>query len=490
MTIQPANTVLQPVSASGNIELVDPHDVPLGATGTVNQVAVKAGDTVKAGQVLVTIDTVELERALRVAQLNVEADKAALAKLSESATPMDIASAQATVAQAQANLDKVKAGPTDAQIAAAKATLASAQAHYNELKAGSTPDQLTQLEATVKDKQIALAAAQQAYDQIKWRNNVGMSAEAATLQQATVDYESAVAAYKQATAPALASDMQTAVSAIQTAQQNVNTLYPTPADISTAEATLADAKAKLADLLHGVTQADTDSANIALEQSLVSLQQAYTNLAAAKVTSPISGTVLSVTAQLGQQLASGTVVATVADTSQLELTIQVAEVDIPRVAIGQKATIQIDALPGKQFQGMVTDISPISDASSGVVDYPVTIRLVPKELDGVRPGMTSLATLVDTNPVGANSWLVPSNAIRPQGNTFVVMLVSNGQATPVTVIPGSVQGEWTVVQSPDLQSGDQVAGSVTSYVNQDNQQRLQRFGGGGGVPGARILGGR
>jgi multidrug efflux pump subunit AcrA (membrane-fusion protein) len=78
------------------------------------------------------------------------------------------------------------------------------------------------------------------------------------------------------------------------------------------------------------------------------------------------------------------------------------------------------------------------------------------------------------------SWLVPTNAIRTQGGAAVVRVMRDGGAIPVTVTAGAVQGEWTVVQSPDLQAGDQVVGSVTSYVNAATNEL--RFGAGMGGP--------
>ena len=67
------------------------------------------------------------------------------------------------------------------------------------------------------------------------------------------------------------------------------------------------------------------------------------------------------------------------------------------------------------------------------------------------------------------------------------MIVRNGRRTPITVTRQGSQGEWTIVQSPELQKGDQAIGSVSSYLNQNNI----RFGpGGGGIPGIGGGGGR
>ena len=70
-------------------------------------------------------------------------------------------------------------------------------------------------------------------------------------------------------------------------------------------------------------------------------------------------------------------------------------------------------------------------------------------------------------------------ALVDQGGKSVVMIVRSGRRTPGTVTRQGSQGEWTNVQSPDLQKGDQAIGSVSSYLQQNNN----RFGGPGGIPG-------
>jgi hypothetical protein len=66
-----------------------------------------------------------------------------------------------------------------------------------------------------------------------------------------------------------------------------------------------------------------------------------------------------------------------------------------------------------------------------------------------------------------------------QGET-VVLVLRDGRPTPISVTPQGAQGEWTVVQSADLQAGDQALGGVSSFLDQENTFR--GFGPGGGGP--------
>ena len=154
-----------------------------------------------------------------------------------------------------------------------------------------------------------------------------------------------------------------------------------------------------------------------------------------------------------------------------------AEIDIPHVQIGQPASISIDAFTGTTFNGRVESVSFASDNSSGLVNYPVTIHLDEENLDGVLPGMTAVATLANMDETADDGWLVPSNAIRERENGTTVMVIADGQPSPVPVTMGAIQGEWTVVYSPELAQGDMVMGSVTSFIGED-QGGFRGFGGG------------
>ena len=234
VTIQPADVTSTAVSASGNLALVDERSVALGVDGVVEKIVVNIVDQVNAGDLILQLDTTALERAVAQAQLQVDSAKIALADLKTPATDAEIAKAEANLRDAQENLAEVKAGPSAEEIAAARSTLAAAQASYSELQAGPSAAELTQLSADMKKAEIALASAQGAYDKIAWQGSAGMSSEASALQEATIDYESAKAAYEEATAAANGSDLQSSVSTIQDAQVKLNDLLNSPTDAEVA----------------------------------------------------------------------------------------------------------------------------------------------------------------------------------------------------------------------------------------------------------------
>ena len=119
-----------------------------------------------------------------------------------------------------------------------------------------------------------------------------------------------------------------------------------------------------------------------------------------------------------------------------------------------------------------------------MVNYPVTIRLTDEDLSGVRSGMTAVATV--SEGTATQGWLVPTTAIQQSSGGALVMVVRAGVSSQVAVTTGDVQGEWTVVQSTELTTGDQVVGNLTTLVNAESDSGTGLFpspgGGGGGGP--------
>ena len=493
VAVQPAATVFGNVSASGNIELSSEQSVVAEVSSTVTEILVDTGDSVRQGDVLIRLDTVDLERAVQVAELDVRASQNTLAQLMEETDAADIAVAEAKLAEAQENLADVQAGPSNEEVAAARATVTSAWAKYNELLAGASDAQLTQLSADMRKKEITLAEAQRAYNEIAWKNDSAATSQAAALEQATIDYESAVASYQEATAPAETSEIQSAYSSAQDAESQLDALLnsPTAAEVATAQSAVVDAQATLDDLHAGPTATDLEEVRISLEKALIELEEAHSDLAKAVIRAPIDGAVVAVEAEVGKRVEEGGYLLYLTDPTALELTIEVAEVDMPSVEVGQPAAVTIDAFPGATFAGTVENVSFTSDSTSGIVTYPITIQLTDAaaggtSLEKVLPGMTAVATLSSMDAADADGWLVPNNAVRTQGENTVVMAVFEGQPSPISVTTGGLQGEWTVVYSDELAEGDMVVGSVTSFISDEEQQQ---FGPPGGGLGGNLGGG-
>ncbi|MBC2607615.1 efflux RND transporter periplasmic adaptor subunit [Pelagicoccus albus] len=138
-----------------------------------------------------------------------------------------------------------------------------------------------------------------------------------------------------------------------------------------------------------------------IEQQEMQLKEANDSLAKATSYSPISGTITSLSSELGDRVVGtgqfeGTEIMTVADLSQMEIQVDVSESDIVQVKIGDTATIEIDALPDQEFKGEVSAIANSAtggeNSSDQLTTFQVKVRLI-DPTDQIRPGMTATADI-------------------------------------------------------------------------------------------------
>ena len=234
--------------------------------------------------------------------------------------------------------------------------------------------------------------------------------------------------------------------------------------VEQARIDLASSQLRLRRLLTSADEIEMKLGKLSVAQAELDLQKALQDLAAAQLIASIPGSVLSLDVAPGAKVSPGTVVAALADPGRLQLTVQVAEIDIPRIEIGRPVDVVIDAFPDETYAGVISRVEPFKETQSGVISYPVTIRLLANALDSVLPGMTAVATL--RNEVVDDRWLVPSAAIQEVNGEIVVTVVRGQERFPLAVTPEGVHGEWTVVRSADLQNDDEVLGATATFVGE------------------------
>jgi HlyD family secretion protein len=253
-----------------------------------------------------------------------------------------------------------------------------------------------------------------------------------------------------------------ALSIYATAQQRYNAAkynldyvsgLPNALDVETADALLDVAQANvLAAKLEWERQKDgPNDQDVAAAQAQVNAAQAILNMA--HISAPFQGTVSTVTSKVGDQVNTGTLGFQLDDLSHLYVDVDVTEVDIPRVKVGQSASLTLDAFPGQEFLGQVTDISTGGHNVSGTVNFTVTVEIT-NPMPTIRPGMTAAVTI--SAGQGQGAMLVPSRAIRVQNGKQVVCLLKNGALAPVIIIPGASTGADTEIMAGDIHAGDLV----------------------------------
>lgn len=113
------------------------------------------------------------------------------------------------------------------------------------------------------------------------------------------------------------------------------------------------------------------------------------------ITAAASGTIIAKDVKVGDTVGSSSstteTMCVIYDLSYLEMTLDVDELDILDIAVGQKAEITADAISDRTFEGVVTSISSAVTTSGGTTTYPVTIRI--DDTGSLMPGMNATAAL-------------------------------------------------------------------------------------------------
>ena len=157
------------------------------------------------------------------------------------------------------------------------------------------------------------------------------------------------------------------------------------------------------------------SASETLRSAEISLQNLQDTMANYTVTSPISGTIIEKDAKVGDAVKSGDTLCVIYDLSYLEMVINVDELQIGALSVGQKVQLTADAVTDKTYVGTVTRVSMKGSSSGGTTTYPITIRI--DNTDGLRPGMNANAEIVVAE--AANALTVPNAAIVRGGYVLV-----------------------------------------------------------------------
>ena len=236
-----------------------------------------------------------------------------------------------------------------------------------------------------------------------------------------------------------------------------------------------------------------DSVDNQLQNAKASLENAQDRLDDYMVTSPITGTVVEKTVKAGDNVGTGSnsnnTLCIIYDLTYLEMTLNIDELDIDNVEVGQTVNVTSDAKAGQTYTGVVTKVSMVGTTSGGTTTYPVTVRI--DDTDGLRPGMNVDAEIVLSSADGVLA--IPSLAVN-RGDTVLVTSDSPSAANAleqeapegyayVQVTTGVSDDSYIEITS-GLQEGDTVAYLRTASSGSDMMMSGMPGGDmGGGMPG-------
>ncbi|MEX2144331.1 MAG: efflux RND transporter periplasmic adaptor subunit [Anaerolineales bacterium] len=392
------------IGATGSVRAQQSAILAWGTSGQVGSVTVSVGDAVLQEQLMADLALASLPQSIISAHIEFQNALSAL--------DLEIAETGKILAEAQVVLENAE------------------RALYNLTHPGRQVD-IDQAYANLILSRERLDRAREAYEPYanKPENNLERANFLLHFTEAQQHYDAALRTY------------------------NAYSGTTNSSDIAVAEGQVALAQGQLM-----VAQRNYDFALQAADPNFISpaearLAAAQATLDLAAIKAPFSGVVTDAFPHPGDLVQAGLVAFQLDDLSRLLVDVEVSEVDINRVQIGQQAIISFDAAPEREYLGVVSAVSAAGSVHSGVVSFRITVELEDPD-EFVRPAMTAAVNLVVTEL--QDVLLVPNRAVRVVDGQRVVYVLSEGSLVEVAVTLGATSETFSEVIAGDLQEGDTI----------------------------------
>jgi HlyD family secretion protein len=356
-------------------------------------------------------------------------------------------------------------------------------------------DQVTVAQNDIDNAQLAKDRARDGYEQLVWNDwKAGVSwgpysPQGTAVKTAAANYDAAVAnlnltrlqindsslrqaqyqvAQAQAALAALVEPKSAQIAAAQSQLARANAslerlLEDKTVQIASANAQLKQAEANLAKLLDGASDEQLVIARAQVEQAQIALEEARMNLGNATLSAPFAGLVTDVYIAEGE-LANGPAVELV-DMDSLQVVLDVDEIDISHIAIGQPAVITLEPWPDRELSGKVASIAPEAKVIGEIVAFEVHLDIDAAGLP-VLTGMTANADLMAEGRTDV--LLVPNRAIIAdrQAGKYYVNRVDGDALTRTEVTIGLRDSRYTEI-TQGLEAGARVSTQETETSGLD-----------------------
>lgn len=342
-------------------------------SGKVIGINIDEGVQVKKGDILVSIDS--------------------------SMQELTVKQQDAIVRIKQAKLDELKLGTREEQIKQGEAAAKAAKAKLDELKAGSRPEQIKQGEATAQSAKANLESTQMNYDYLlnKFENVKALYASGAASQNELDDIKIKTETSEK--------QLVSAKEQLKSAQSQLELLISgaTTDSIKAAQANFEQASAQLELLKAGSTEQAISAAQADLEGSQALLDQLKLTLSKYSIRSPIDGTYISRTVNVGDIVSPGANIGSISDLSDIWVNVFIPRRHLNIISLGQEVNLSSS---GKNLKGSIIFISSeaeftpknieTTEAKENMV-FKIRIKLPDNALN-LKPGMMVDAYI----PTGGN----------------------------------------------------------------------------------------
>lgn len=446
---------------SGTINAADSYTVKSLVTGTVLTADFELGDTIQKGDVLYVIDSSDVEGDLESAQLSVSQaqrsyDDAADARNVRTKIGGEVSSFAVAAGDAvQAGQTVATVRDTSVMLLAVDFPAAEAQSFAVGQAAQVMPDTTFEvLNGTIR----SVSGADPSGDASLMTCTVTIAvpnAGSLTTAQAAVAQVNGV------------SSLNSAHFAYQREETVVAAASGTVSELCVREGSTV----RQDDVLLRITGKDLDkqAQNAAdnLRSAELRMSSAERNISHYTIDAPISGTIVDKKVKAGDKLSANDTamqnLCTIYDMSYLEMKLNVDELKIRSLEVGQEVDITADAVPGETYKGVISSILVAGTTANGSTSYPVTVRI--DDMGELLPGMNATAKITTAS---VKNVLALPNAALVRGSYVLVTKDSPSAAnaeTSMTAPDGYVYVKVTTGISDDdyievksgLQEGDTIA---------------------------------
>ena len=437
---------------SGTINAADSYTVKSLVTGTVLTADFELGDTIQKGDVLYVIDSSDVEGDLESAQLSVSQaqrsyDDAADARNVRTKIGGEVSSFAVAAGDAvQAGQTVATVRDTSVMLLAVDFPAAEAQSFAVGQAAQVMPDTTFEvLNGTIR----SVSGADPSGDASLMTCTVTIAvpnAGSLTTAQAAVAQVNGV------------SSLNSAHFAYQREETVVAAASGTVSELCVREGSTV----RQDDVLLRITGKDLDkqAQNAAdnLRSAELRMSSAERNISHYTIDAPISGTIVDKKVKAGDKLSANDTamqnLCTIYDMSYLEMKLNVDELKIRSLEVGQEVEITADAVPGETYKGVISSILVAGTTANGSTSYPVTVRI--DDMGELLPGMNATAKITTAS---VKNVLALPNAALVRGS--YVLVTRDSMTAPdgyvyVKVTTGISDDDYIEVKS-GLQEGDTIA---------------------------------
>jgi HlyD family secretion protein len=358
------------VEASGVIQ-ADSVSIASEFGGRIAEIPVAEGQRVFAGDLLVQLDTQQLDAQIEVMDATIELAKAALAQAKAGARPGQIAIARAQLSQAQAGCVAAQQAVSDTQVLVKNPQDINLQIAVTQAKIESLQHQLDKAVAQKSVVQVysdnywnavkKIEKAEQKMDDAKIPEALRPKLPGFSVEQNLVPNSLRQAEDSVSAASAQKDGAEATLAQLYTQRANPQALKTrvdeAQSALAQAAAQVAAAQAQLAGLEAGATPEQIAALETRVAQAQAGRDALVTQRGMMRITSPISGTVMEIIAHPAEVAAQGATLLTLADTGNVILTVYVPETLVGQVHLDQPAQVTVDSFPGRTFVGRVSYIS-------------------------------------------------------------------------------------------------------------------------------------